>query len=77
MFDVAAGSMTELRLNGGVFDAGCIAEDLPQPQLVDLTPTPQIGEGVYFIIRGENVCGWGGYGSDSGGVERIPDAACL
>jgi hypothetical protein len=77
VFDVASGSLTELRLNGGVFDAGCVGEDLPEPQLVDLTPTPQIGEGYYFIVRGENVCGWGVYGADSAGVERVPIAACL
>jgi hypothetical protein len=77
VYDVASGSLAELRLDGGVFDAGCVGEDLPQPQLVDLTPTPAIGEGYYFIVRAENGCGWGGYGWDSAGAERIPDAACL
>jgi hypothetical protein len=77
VFDVAMGTLGDLRADGGVFGAICLADDIRPTQLVDLTPGPGIGQGRYYVVRAENACGEGSYGYDSTGQERVPDAACF
>jgi agmatine deiminase len=40
----------------------------------DETEDPDSGEGFYYLIRGVNTCGVGGYGTDSSGAERNSSA---
>jgi hypothetical protein len=77
IFDVAMGTLGDLRADGGVFGATCLVDDTWASEIVDTTPDPGVGEGYYYLVRAENACGRGNWGYDSTGQERIPDAACF
>ena len=65
----------ELRLDGSVAAAGCLVEDLSTTSWSDPQPDPTTGQGLYYLLRGQNVCGDGSYGTGNSG-ERTPSAAC-
>jgi N-acetylneuraminic acid mutarotase len=48
----------------------CMAEDLTRPRVDDESPLPAAGQAWYFLVRGANVCGWGGWGIASDGSGR-------
>jgi hypothetical protein len=75
VYDVIGGSLSELRLDGSVADASCLVEDLSTTTWPDPQPDPSAGQGVYYLLRGGNVCGDGSYGTGDSG-ERTPTAAC-
>jgi hypothetical protein len=74
-YDVAGGTLASL-YTSGPGGATCLTDDLLQPPWSEALGTPASGEGFYFIIRGENVCGFGTYGFATGGTERLPTADC-
>jgi hypothetical protein len=76
VYDVVGGTTADLRATGNVDDSGCLAEDVAQTTWDDTQPEPSAGAGYYYLLRGENVCGNGSYGSSSGGSERLPTSAC-
>jgi hypothetical protein len=75
-YDVVGGTTADLRANGDVSGASCLAENLTQTTWDDSQPDPSVGSGYYYLLRGENVCGNGSYGAASGGSERLPASAC-
>lgn len=76
LWDVAGGTLADLRSDGGVAAAGCLAEDLAQAGFEDPRPAPPPGEAFYYLIRAGGLCGDGVYGYGSDGSERQPIGAC-
>jgi thrombospondin type 3 repeat protein len=74
--DVASGTIAALRADGNVSAASCEQDDQGGTAWIDPRPDPAPGQGYYYLIRGQNVCGAGTYGSATGGSERTPAAAC-
>ena len=62
VYDVVRGDLVELPVGG----AGelCLDQDSSSTSLQDLA-APLSGLGFYYLVRGENICGIGGYGTDS------------
>jgi hypothetical protein len=75
-YDVASGSILSLRIDSGVVNATCLADDLTGTSTIDSQPSPAPGSGYYYIGRAQNECANGTYGYASGGQERLPTAAC-
>ena len=74
--DVASGTIADLRTDGNVGAASCEQDDQGGTSWIDPRPDPASGQGYYYLIRGQNVCGNGTYGAATGGAERTPAAAC-
>ncbi len=75
-YDVAGGTLSALLSDGGILGADCLADDLSSPSWVDPRPDPVAGQGNYYVVRVQSVCGTGGYGSDSDGGTRAPAVDC-
>jgi len=76
LYDVAYGSLSWLRDDGGARSAQCLSEDLGEAVYRDhRLPAP--GTGYYYLVREDGNCDDGGtYGFDSSGAERLPPNAC-
>jgi hypothetical protein len=74
--DVASGSVATLRTDGNVGAATCAHDDQGGTAWIDARPDPGLGDGYYYLVRRQNVCGAGSYGTATGGGERTPAAAC-
>jgi YVTN family beta-propeller protein len=72
LFDLASGLLSVLRLDGGVEGAACLAGDVAGTTYDDLRVPPS-GDGFYYLIRGANACGVGGYGT---GREVLDSLSC-
>ena len=76
LYDVARGLRSDLLTDGGTDAAVCVAANLGLLQFDDVDPDPVAGEMLYYILRGQNVCGVGSYGFVSGAPERLPTVPC-
>jgi hypothetical protein len=76
VYDVARGELFDLQADGGVAGATCVADDLPDPQFVDMDEDPAPETGRYYLARSSGGCGLGSYGQSTGGNERTPLAGC-
>lgn len=70
-YDVVTGDLADLG-SGGYASACMLRRGLTQPQFVDGRPDPPSGSAYYYLVRGENACGPGSFGS---GAESDPRAA--
>ena len=61
--------------DGSVVQALCLGTSA-LAAFQDLRPEPATGNGFYYLVRGDGVCGPGTYGFASSGVERVPAAPC-
>jgi hypothetical protein len=75
-YDVTGGSLSLLLSAGSVADAACLENDVPAAPWSDPRPDPVDGEGYYYLVRGQNLCGAGTYGAATGGAERLPGTPC-
>ncbi|HJQ98860.1 MAG TPA: choice-of-anchor Q domain-containing protein [Candidatus Polarisedimenticolaceae bacterium] len=75
-YDVASGGVVDLRTSGGVDAATCAQNDVAATSWADGRPDPLVGDGYYYLVRGQNACGGGSYGHATDGAERLPIAAC-
>jgi hypothetical protein len=66
-YDVVRGPLDQLPVGHG--QVTCVADGVPATSTRDGTPATTVG--VYYLVRGSNVCGIGTYGADSLGVPRI------
>jgi hypothetical protein len=69
VYDLATEALANLRANGGTGSSGSLACGVPGTTFSDggaLSP----GDGVYYLVRGANVCGIGPWGFDSIGGAR-------
>jgi hypothetical protein len=75
-YDIVGGSVAALQAEAGVGSASCLQDDSVSTSWTDSRPDPAVGEGYYYLIRGQGICGVGTYGTASGGAERQPASAC-
>jgi len=61
-YDVAAGSVSSMRADGGFDRATCELNDGTGTGWSDTDPDPSPGDGRYYLVRAENACGDGGWG---------------
>lgn len=57
-FDVASGTLGDLRADRSTARAACAASDLAEPVWTD----PRSTTGIWYLVRARNVCGNGGWG---------------
>ncbi len=62
-YDLVTGDLGALRSSGGFGAASCLADDLADTPYPDARPAPIAGEGEYLLVRAQNSCGTGSYGS--------------
>jgi hypothetical protein len=72
-YDLMRGLISQQPVGGGAAET-CLAPDTGATQSTDAS-IPAIGAGLYYLVRGTNVCGVGTYGSTSAGAPRNT-AAC-
>jgi hypothetical protein len=76
IYDVAGGTLSQLRADGAATGASCLAGGQAQPSWDDARPAPPLGDGFYYLVRARNACGAGAYGTASSGAERLPVLPC-
>jgi hypothetical protein len=71
-FDLVRGLAGDLQRDGGIARAACLAsgEDVTGLSGAMDPERPGPGASFYYLVRAQNVCGSGGYGSDSAGAGR-------
>jgi hypothetical protein len=74
-YDVVSGFLSMLRADRSVIQASCLGTS-PAPAMGDPRSDPSPGDGFYYLVRAQGICGTGTYGSDSLGIEREPAAPC-
>ena len=67
-YEVLRGDLDGLPVGTGVGET-CLGPGSTDTSLVD-SETPADGAGYYYLVRGSNPCGTGGYGTDSEGLPR-------
>jgi len=72
VYDVLTGRLDELPVGTGASEV-CLHEDR-DALLADDSTALAPGEGIWFIVRGDSLCGNGTWGGTSGGIERISPA---
>jgi hypothetical protein len=75
-YDVTGSDLATLRGDGNVGAASCLADDVATAGWADARPDPAPGDGYYYLVRAQNLCGSGGYGNGTGGAPRNPTAGC-
>jgi hypothetical protein len=75
-YDLAGGTLSELRSDHSPLDATCLVNDTANGTGVDPRANPAVGSGYYYLVRVENECSKGTYGSSSRGDQRWAAAAC-
>jgi hypothetical protein len=71
VYDIASGSLSDLRSHGDFADASCRWNDGAGTSWSDTSSNPEMGEGFYYLVRAHNVCGDGGWGAGAGGARII------
>lgn len=75
LYDVARGRVSDLRASSTFGLAICLSENHSPNSLGD-TDVPPAGDAFYYVVRGQNSCDTGSYGSASNGTPRSI-SACL
>jgi hypothetical protein len=75
VYDVASSTLSDLTANG-TGGATCLANDVANSGYLDGRADPAVGDGYYYLIRAQSVCGSGTYGRSSAGTPRAPTSAC-
>jgi hypothetical protein len=72
LYDVLRGQVAEWPVGAGASES-CRASNTTQSSIQD-SAVPPPGPGYYYLIRGRNVCGTGGYGFASDGTPEVSSA---
>jgi hypothetical protein len=72
VYDVATQTLSDLHATGSFAAATCLEDDRTSPASL-ATAVPPVGEGYLYLVRAENSCGDGSYGTSS--VQPDPRAA--
>jgi hypothetical protein len=72
VYDVAVGALSDLA-GSGTGSSTSLACGLAALTTTDAA-VPAAGTGVYYMVRGRNVCGIGSWGQNSQGTERTSGA---
>ncbi len=70
--DVMRGALNEFPVGGGGAET-CLASGIVASSIADAT-VPAPSSGLYYLVRGRNVCGTGTYGSATSGAQRTTSA---
>lgn len=70
-YDVVTLALSALLADGSFQTATCLVDDRGTESLID-NSVPPAGDGLLYLVRGENVCGVGTYGLGSGAVAPDP-----
>jgi hypothetical protein len=73
-YDLMAGDLRDAGFLGTGPDDLCLHDGLAALTAPDTTVTPAPGEGRFFLVRGQNVCGAGRYESTTSGADRLTTA---
>ena len=77
VYDVLEGAIDDLRVDGNVSRASCLANSVMDARYRDVRFAPSPDTGRYYLIRAQKTaCGSGTYGFPSAGPERIPTVDC-
>ncbi len=76
VYDIVGDHVSTLLAQGDVSAAICLADDLTGLSWDDTRPDPAAGEADYYLLRGQQSCGVGSYGSATSGAERQAIADC-
>jgi hypothetical protein len=68
VYDVLRGSVSELPVGSGT-EESCVASGTTDP-IYDELEVPSSGAAFYFLVRGSNSCGDGGFGEATSGAPR-------
>lgn len=68
-YDLLRGELGELPVGAGGSET-CLAQSVAGTSAEDAS-VPTAGSGFFYLVRGTNVCGEGGWGADSGSAERV------
>ncbi len=72
-YDVTRGSLAALRATATYSDTTCLGAALASAEATD-GEIPPVDDGFWYLVRPENACGIGTWGSDSAGFARNPTA---
>ena len=75
LYDVAGGDVSDLAVSN-TSGAVCLGDDVAATSWEDSRADPAAGAAYYYLVRAANVCGDGGWGTDSVGADRTPTGAC-
>lgn len=75
-FDIVTGTLSDLRADGLLDGAICLADAVSGTVTEDPRPDPAPGDGHYYFLRAETACDVGTYGFTSDGAERLPSNSC-
>ena len=64
-YDLVSGWLSELLASRSYSGAYCLKNEQAAPPYTDTHPAPPVGDGYYYLIRGDNVCGTSTYGNAS------------
>jgi spore coat protein A len=59
VYDIYSGLLSDLAADAGLQSGACLSDDYVGSVLADPTSTPALGEGLYFVLRGQNGCAGG------------------
>ena len=64
-YDLVTGSLAALRAEGDYRSAACLQDNDGNTPFTDVSGSPPAGDGHYFLVRAQNVCGTGSYGDST------------
>jgi hypothetical protein len=70
-YDIAGGLLSQLRASGLVAATSCLAPDVGTTTFSDSRPHPASGDGYYYLLRAENACGGGGFGTGRAALDSL------
>jgi hypothetical protein len=65
-YDLVSMALSDLLLQGSYDGSECLHDDFATTPAIDSREDPVLGEGFLYLVRAENVCGVGTYGSGTG-----------
>jgi len=73
-YDLASGTLADLRANGGFANASCVDGSSQTASWIDSSNGPSPGAGFWYLVRARNACGIGSYGTGALGSARTVTA---
>ena len=75
-YDVATGRTSDLRTASGFGPGTCLANDRTSLPVTDARANPPTGDAWYYMVRGQNACGTGTYGSAAANAHGSSGGSC-
>jgi subtilisin-like proprotein convertase family protein len=75
-YDVVGGRVADLLAEESTSAATCLANDLSDPDWIDLAHDPAPGQGRYYLVRAQDAFCHGTWGHASDGSERVAHPGC-